>query len=109
MKLNNLGEHIIASHKRHLETRLRHVPQRTCIGCRKVKPKGELVRIVCNESGNLTVDPTGKLAGRGCYLCKTKDCWEVALQKECFERALRTKITAKNRDNLARYLETFAS
>ncbi len=107
--MNNLDEGIIASHKPHPETRLRHVPQRTCIGCRKVKPKGELVRIVCNESGNLTIDPTGKLAGRGCYLCKTKGCWELALQKECFERALRTKITAENRENLSRYVETFAS
>lgn len=107
--MNNLDEHVSTSHIRYPEARLRHVPQRTCIGCRKVKPKRELVRIVCDQSGTLTVDPTGKHPGRGCYLCKTKGCWELALRKERFEHALRTKITAKNRDTLARYVATLAS
>jgi predicted RNA-binding protein YlxR (DUF448 family) len=85
--------------------RPRHVPARTCIGCREVKPKQELIRIVRTESGSVAIDPTGKQSGRGAYLCKLKACWEAGLKKEQLDRALRMKIAVEDRRGLAQYGE----
>jgi len=85
--------------------RLKHVPQRTCIGCREAKPKRELVRIVCTQSGAVEIDPTGKRSGRGTYLCNAKSCWQAGLKKERLDRALRTNIAAEDRRKLAHYGE----
>jgi predicted RNA-binding protein YlxR (DUF448 family) len=87
-------------------SRARHVPQRTCIGCRTVKPKRQLIRVVRLEDGVVEVDPTGKKSGRGTYLCKQRSCWEAALRKERLDRALKTKIAAEYREGLASYAET---
>ena len=87
---------------------MRHVPQRTCIGCRMVKPKRELVRIVRSDAGKVTVDPTGKSPGRGVYICKDKVCWEKALKGKQLDRALRTKISPDDSRKLARYEDTLA-
>lgn len=57
----------------------KHIPQRTCIGCREVEPKRELMRIVRTSDGHVVPDPTGKKAGRGAYLHKERECWEAAL------------------------------
>lgn len=86
----------------------RRVPQRTCIGCRAVKPKRELVRVVRTDTGGATVDPTGKAPGRGVYICKAASCWENALSKENVDRALRTKVSLEDRRELARYGDTLA-
>jgi len=86
--------------------RPRHVPQRTCIGCRTVKPKRQLIRVVRIADGVVEVDPTGKKSGRGTYLCKQRSCWEAALRKERLDRALKTKVAAEYRRGLASYAET---
>ncbi|MFQ5987273.1 MAG: RNase P modulator RnpM [Dehalococcoidia bacterium] len=91
--------------QRKKKTRPKHIPQRTCIGCRQTRPKRELVRIVRNTTGAVEVDPTGKKSGRGAYLCKAKGCWEAALKKERLDRALRIKIAQENRRELAQYAE----
>jgi len=85
--------------------RLKHVPQRTCIGCREAKPKRELIRIVRTQSGAVELDPTGKRSGRGTYLCNAESCWQAGLKKERLDRALRTKIAAEDRRKLAHYGE----
>jgi uncharacterized protein len=69
--------------------RPKHVPQRTCVACRKAGAKRGLVRIVRDSEGRVAVDPSGKRAGRGAYLCHTPACWEQALKRRGLERALR--------------------
>lgn len=69
--------------------RPRHVPQRTCIACRKVDAKRGLQRLVRLPDGHVAVDPTGKRAGRGAYLCAERGCWETALKRRAVERALK--------------------
>ena len=59
--------------------RPRHVPQRTCVACRQGKAKREMVRIVRTAEGGVRLDPTGKLAGRGAYVCEAPDCWSTLL------------------------------
>jgi predicted RNA-binding protein YlxR (DUF448 family) len=85
----------------------RHVPERTCIGCRKVREKRELIRIVHTESGGIEIDPTGKQSGRGAYLCRVKTCWEAGLKKEHLDRALRAKLTVDDRRRLTQYGDMF--
>lgn len=70
-------------------TRPKHVPQRTCIACRKVDAKRGLVRVVRLADGHVAVDPTGKRAGRGAYVCHERGCWEQALKRKALERALK--------------------
>ncbi len=73
--------------------RPKHVPVRTCIACRQERGKRELVRIVRTPEGSVQVDPTGKLAGRGAYLCRTRPCWEQALTGTRLAAALKTVLT----------------
>ena len=80
-----------------------HIPQRTCVACRKVKAKRELIRIVHTSDGNVEVDTSGKKAGRGAYLCRAPECWEVGLKGSRLEYALRTSLSQDNREQLARY------
>ena len=57
----------------------KHIPQRTCISCREVQGKGQLVRVVRAADGQVRVDPTGKQPGRGAYVHATQECWQLAL------------------------------
>jgi len=59
--------------------RPKHVPQRTCVACRQVKSKRELIRVVRASDGKVFVDETGKANGRGAYLCRDCACWEKAV------------------------------
>jgi predicted RNA-binding protein YlxR (DUF448 family) len=80
--------------------RRKHVPQRTCVACRQVRPKKELIRIIRSPSGDTEVDETGKKSGRGAYLCPNRACWEIALTKRSLEHALKTEITVEEEGSL---------
>jgi predicted RNA-binding protein YlxR (DUF448 family) len=69
--------------------RPKHVPQRTCIACHRTDAKRGLLRLVRGPDGHVALDPTGKRAGRGAYLCHSPACWEQALKRHGLERALR--------------------
>jgi len=81
----------------------KHIPQRTCVACRKVKAKRELIRLVRISNGNVEVDTSGKKAGRGAYLCPTLECWEIGLKTDRLEYTLRITLTQENREQLTRY------
>lgn len=88
--------------------RKRRVPQRTCIACRQVQGKRELIRIVRTPAGEVRVDPTGKLSGRGAYLCANRSCWQVALEQGRLRQALKTGLTADELQALADYGDALA-
>jgi hypothetical protein len=67
---------------------MKHIPQRTCISCRQVRGKSELLRIVRTPSGVILADATGKLAGRGAYLCRDLSCLAQAIKQKKLGRAL---------------------
>ncbi len=71
---------------------VRHVPTRTCVACRTSRPKRELVRIVRTPTGALVADETGRLAGRGAYVCRTAACLTIANTKGSLSRALKTPV-----------------
>ena len=84
-------------------TSVKHVLQRTCVGCRQVQAKRLLIRLVRVSDGNVEVDIGGKKAGRGAYLCRSQGCWEIGLKMGRLEHALRTSISHNNREQLVKY------
>jgi uncharacterized protein len=72
--------------------RQKHVPQRTCVACRETKDKRELMRVVLLTEGGVAVDETGKRNGRGAYLCKQRECWDLAIKRGGLGRALRVAL-----------------
>ena len=81
---------------------VKRVPQRTCIACRQVKAKRELVRIVRTGDG-VVIDTHGKKSGRGAYLCKTKACWDSGLKGNRLEYVLRGALTRQDLQQLEEY------
>ena len=75
------------------------------MACRKVKAKRELIRIVRISDGSVEVDTSGKKAGRGAYLCRAQECWEVGLKTDRLGHALRVSLSQDNREQLIRYRE----
>jgi uncharacterized protein len=86
--------------------RPRHVPQRTCVACRQVRPKRELLRIVRTPAGHVELDPTGKKPGRGTYLCARRSCWDLALNKGRLEHEFGVTLLPEDRAALEAYRET---
>lgn len=68
------------------------IPVRMCIGCHENKPKKELIRIVKSPEGEISLDFTGKKAGRGAYLCKNPACLELARKKHQIEKSFSCKV-----------------
>jgi predicted RNA-binding protein YlxR (DUF448 family) len=90
-------------------TRRRHVPLRTCIACHQKKPKRGLIRIVRTAEGMVEVDLTGKRPGRGAYLCRDRDCWDVALGSGAMGRALKSRVSAQDLQALVGYATALPS
>ena len=65
---------------------------RMCVGCREMKEKRQLLRIVKNAEGQISFDRVGKVPGRGAYICRSEECLEKAVRQRQLERALETKI-----------------
>jgi len=89
------------------QARTRHIPERTCIACRRKAGKRELVRLVYS-GGAIEVDPRGKKPGRGVYLCLSSECWEKGLKSNRVEYGLRTKLSMENRLLLLEYGRSLA-
>ena len=68
------------------------IPMRKCIGCNEMKEKRELIRIVRSSEGIMNVDASGKMSGRGAYICKSVNCFDSAVKAKRLERAFKTKI-----------------
>jgi uncharacterized protein len=83
--------------------RSKHVPQRTCVGCREVLPKRVLIRVVNGPEG-VMVDLTGKAHGRGAYLHDERSCWDRGI-KGALDHALRTKLTDQEKQALLSFIE----
>jgi len=71
---------------------MKKVPQRTCMGCNIKKDKKDFIRIVKNKEGEVNIDKTGKMPGRGAYLCDNIECLEKAIKTKRIERTFETKI-----------------
>ena len=71
------------------------VPMRMCTGCREMKPKKELIRVVKTADQGIKLDLTGKLNGRGAYICKDKECLAKAQKSNALSRAFETNVSGE--------------
>ena len=79
---------------------MKKIPQRTCIGCNLKKEKKDLIRIVKNKLGEIKVDYTGKMEGRGTYICKNEDCLNKAIKNKRISKTFETEISEDIYQNL---------
>ncbi|WP_245867899.1 hypothetical protein SPSIL_023510 [Sporomusa silvacetica DSM 10669] len=68
------------------------IPFRMCVGCQDMKSKKELLRVVRTPEGEIVLDPTGKKAGRGAYMCRSEQCLTKAFKEKRLEKALKHPI-----------------
>ena len=83
----------------------RKVPRRQCVGCRELKEKRELLRVVRTPEGEFVLDATGKLNGRGAYLCRSPECFQKAVKTRGLERSFHMSLDAEVYERLRKELE----
>ena len=84
--------------------RERKIPMRMCTGCGEMKPKSELVRVVREPDGTVSVDVTGKKSGRGAYICRAVECLQAARKKRRLEKAFSCQIADEVYDAMEKEL-----
>ena len=86
----------------------RKIPMRQCVGCREMRPKKELVRVVKSPEGEISLDFRGKAPGHGAYLCPNCDCLKRAIKVKALERAFDCQIPQSVYDALLEKMEVGA-
>ena len=81
------------------------IPMRQCLGCREMKAKKEMTRVVRAPDGSVSIDFRGKAPGRGAYICPSTECLKKALKSRALERSLEVEIPQEVYDRLAREIE----
>lgn len=84
----------------------RKIPMRMCTGCGQMKPKRELVRVVKNQEGVISLDLTGKMAGRGAYVCRDIECLKKARKARRLEKAFSCRIPEEVYDRMEEALQS---
>ena len=79
---------------------MKKIPLRTCMGCNEKKPKKELIRIVKNKDGIISIDRTGKAGGRGAFICDKVECLDKVVKSKRLEKVLESKISDEVYNNL---------
>ena len=80
---------------------MRKQPVRTCVACREGKPKAEMLRVVRTPDGEIKVDPTGKCAGRGAYVCNEPSCVEKCVKKRIFDKVFGVRLSDEDYASIA--------
>ena len=81
------------------------IPMRQCVGCREMKPKKELIRVVKSPEGQISLDFRGKAPGRGAYVCPDTACLKRAIKSKALERGFETQIPQEIYDGLLQAME----
>lgn len=79
---------------------MKRQPQRTCMGCNDKKDKKDFIRIVKNKENQINIDKTGKLEGRGAYICDDIKCLEKVIKSKRLEKVFDMKISEEIYENL---------
>ena len=80
------------------------IPMRMCVGCREMKPKKELLRVVRSPEGEISFDLTGRKPGRGAYVCHSSECLLRAIKQKQLERTFSAPISDEVRDALQKQI-----
>ena len=71
---------------------MKKIPQRQCIGCREMKNKPDMIRVIRTPEGEIKIDETGRMNGRGAYICRSGECLRASIRNHGLERSLHTSI-----------------
>ena len=88
-----------------MATKVRKIPMRMCVGCREMKEKKSLIRVVGSPEGQVSLDPTGKKPGRGAYVCREGECLAKAIRQKQLERQLNAGMSEAVSEALKAELE----
>lgn len=80
------------------------VPLRLCVGCREMKPKKDLIRVVKTPENEIVLDMTGKMNGRGAYLCNDVECLKKAVKSSAIDSSLKTNIKKEVYEEMERQM-----
>lgn len=80
------------------------IPKRQCTGCREMKSKKDLIRIIRDTEGKVCLDKTGRTNGRGAYICPNQDCFKKAIRSKAIERSLKITVPEEVYDSISREL-----
>ena len=83
------------------------IPLRLCVGCKEMKPKKEMMRVIKSAEGEIFLDTTGKKNGRGAYICTQVECLEKAFSNHGLERSLKISIPKETMENLSKEMKMF--
>ena len=85
------------------------IPMRMCVGCREMKEKRDLIRIVRTPEGEAVLDPSGKKSGRGAYVCRNAECLRRSIRQKQLERQLEITMTPEITEALTAELERLST
>lgn len=83
------------------------VPMRKCVGCGEMKSKKEMIRVLKTSENRFLLDATGKMNGRGAYICFSKECLKKAIKNKGLERSFKQSIPEEVYENLEKEMEFF--
>ena len=86
--------------------KIKKVPLRKCLSCNEMKDKKNLIRVVKNKDGEVLVDDTGKLNGRGAYICKNTECLNDVIKNNKLSKGLKAKVEPEVYENLKSIIES---
>lgn len=84
-----------------VDTLPKRIPERQCVGCQEQKPKRSMVRVVLTPTGDIVIDASGKMAGRGAYICPQRSCFDQAKKRRSLDRGLKTSVQPELYEQLA--------
>ena len=82
------------------------IPMRQCVGCREMKPKRKLIRVIRTSEDEILIDATGKKNGRGAYICPNRECLEKAVKNKGLERSLKISVPQEIYEDFEREMGT---
>ena len=85
------------------------IPMRMCVGCREMKEKKTLIRVVRSPEGEVSLDPTGKKSGRGAYVCRDPECLKRAIRQRQLERQLDAALSPETAEALKAEMERLST
>ncbi len=84
------------------------IPMRMCVGCRQMKEKKEMIRVLRTPENEICIDTTGKKNGRGAYICRNPQCLQMAVRNHGLERSFKMSIPKETAESLEKEMEQIA-
>ncbi len=81
---------------------VKKIPMRKCIGCGEMKDKKAMIRVIKSSEGEISLDVTGRMNGRGAYLCNNRECLDKAIKQRGLERSFQMSIPKEVYDSLSK-------